>query len=300
MKKRIYIAGGAGMLGEAFYQCFHPDYELRITDIDVNSPWVDRLDFREADKYSDDVIAFNPDCLFHLGAHTDLEFCETNVEEAYATNTAPVESAIRISEKIGIPLLYISTAGIFDGKKDVYDDEDVPNPMGHYARSKYLGEKMVLEQKHPHLICRAGWMMGGGPGRDKKFVGKILRQIGEGRKSLDIVDDKFGTPTYTHDFAKTTRNLFEKETWGLYNMACSGVTDRVEITKEILLILGKQNKITVNTVHSDFFRKEYFASRPASERLLTKRLDASGLNSMRDWKICLREYLERYYPDHFV
>jgi dTDP-4-dehydrorhamnose reductase len=165
--KKIYIAGCGGMLGEAFHNVFGEGYALRCTDLDANEPWLATLDFRDLDAYSRDVEAFAPDCLFHLGAHTDLEYCERNQDDAYATNTLAVENATYISGRLGIPLLYISTAGIFDGSKDTFDDWDQPNPMGHYARSKYAGELAVQRSGPRHLICRAGWMMGGGPRKDK-------------------------------------------------------------------------------------------------------------------------------------
>ena len=76
------------------------------------------------------MLNFSPDYLFHLGAHTDLEYCEDNPNDAYATNTLPVETAVFFSNKLDIPLLYISTAGIFDGNQDTYDDWDNPNPLG--------------------------------------------------------------------------------------------------------------------------------------------------------------------------
>ena len=141
--KKIYMAGAGGMLGEAFYKVFQDDNNLYCSDIKKTSDWINILDFRQRNKYIDDVINFAPDYLFHLGAHTDLEYCEDNPDDAYATNTLPVETAVFIANKLSIPLLYISTAGIFDGQKDTYDDWDDPNPLGHYARSKYSGEKFV-------------------------------------------------------------------------------------------------------------------------------------------------------------
>ena len=93
MKKKIYIAGCGGMLGEAFYQQFSNEYELKCTDKDVNENWLSFLDFRDLDQYKKDVFEFNPDYLFHLGAYTDLEFCELNIEDSYATNTMSVENA---------------------------------------------------------------------------------------------------------------------------------------------------------------------------------------------------------------
>jgi len=168
--KRIYIAGCGGMLGEAFYVQFKEDFQLKCTDIDVNEKWLSYLDFRDFTAYRKDVLEFKPDYLFHLGAFTDLEYCELHVEETYKTNTLSVENACYIANELKIPLLYISTAGIFDGNKEFYDDWDKPNPLGHYARSKYAGELFVKENVREHLICRAGWMMGGGPRKDKKFI----------------------------------------------------------------------------------------------------------------------------------
>src|ERR1700693_5941549 len=116
--KKIYIAGCGGMLGEAFYMQFKKDYELKCTDIDVNEKWLSYLDFRNYDDYRKDVLDFKPDYLFHLGAFTDLEYCELNVAETYKTNTLSVENACYIANDLNIPLVYISRAGIFCGKKE--------------------------------------------------------------------------------------------------------------------------------------------------------------------------------------
>lgn len=299
MKKKIYIAGCGGMLGEAFYTQFKNDYELKCTDKDVNEEWLSFLDFRDFDAYKKDVLDFKPDFLFHLGAYTDLEFCEQNVDDTYMTNTLSVENAVYIANELNIPLLYISTAGIFDGKKEFYDDWDQPNPLGVYARSKYMGERYVVGNARRFLVCRAGWMMGSGPKKDKKFIHKLMKQIKEGKKELFIVNDKDGTPTYTHDFAKTVKRLIEKEYWGLYNCVCGGQTSRLEVAQELLKVLGKENKVKINIVTSAYFKDVYFAERPASERLITKKLDLRGVNKMRDWRIALREYVDNYYQDYF-
>lgn len=283
------------MLGEAFYNLFKSKYELKCSDIDVNENWLSYLDFRDFNNYEKDVEEFMPDYLFHLGAHTDLEYCELNPDETYLTNTLSVENAVYIANKLNIPLLYISTAGIFDGNKEFYDDWDIPNPLGVYARSKLMAEKFVIENAERYLVCRAGWMMGGGPQKDKKFINKIMKQIAIGKKELFVVNDKDGTPTYTHDFAKNVDLLLEKEYWGLYNMVCGGLTSRFEVAHEMLKILGLQDEILLTSVNSDFFKDVYFAARPESERLINKKLDLRGLNIMRNWKITLKEYLETYF-----
>tara|TARA_A100001388_G_scaffold252064_1_gene214308 strand:- start:838 stop:1737 length:900 start_codon:yes stop_codon:yes gene_type:complete len=296
--KKIYMAGCGGMLGEAFYIQFKKEFELKCTDKDVNADWLSFLDFRHFEEYRNDVIDFNPDYLFHIGAYTDLEFCENNIDDTYATNTISVENAVKIANELEIPLLYISTAGIFDGKLNSYDDWALPNPLGHYARSKYAGELFVKENVCKHLICRAGWMMGGGPQKDKKFIQKLMKQIKSGKRELFVVNDKDGTPTYTHDFAKNVKLLLEKEFWGLYNMVCGGQTSRLEVAKELISLLKKNNTIKITEVDSDYFSKEYFAERPPNERLVNKKLNLRGINIMRDWKIALKEYLDNYYLDY--
>lgn len=298
IKKKLFLSGVGGMLGKAFYEIFSEDYILKCTDIDLNEKWLEYLDFREADEYKMLVEKFRPDYLFHIGAFTDLEYCEKNEIETYRTNTESVKTAVAISNELKIPLLYISTAGIFDGLKKTYDENDIPKPMGIYAISKYRAEEFVVKNSNKYLICRAGWMMGGGPQKDKKFINKIMKQIKEGKKELFIVDDKFGTPTYTHDFAKNTKALIESNNFGLYNMACEGNTSRLEVAEEILNILNLKNSVKLIKVDSSYFKEIYFAKRPNSENLINKKLNDMGLNLMRPWRETLKEYLEEFYCNY--
>lgn len=296
--RRIYIAGAGGMLGEAFHRIFTADSQLRCTDKDVQDEWLSLLDFRDFDSYRREVNEFKPDLLFHLGAHTSLEYCEHNPDDAYLTNTIAVENAVCLANALNIPLLYISTAGIFDGAQESYDDWDKPNPLGHYARSKYMGERFVVENCRRYLVCRAGWMMGGGPRKDKKFIQKLAAQIKAGKKELYIVNDKLGTPTYTDDFAHNTKLLIENQLWGVYNMTCAGLTSRLEVARGLIECLGRSD-IKLTPVSSEYFAKEYFAPRPASERLVAKKLTLRGLNIMRDWRLCLKEYIDHSYQGYF-
>ncbi|HLP15114.1 MAG TPA: sugar nucleotide-binding protein [Bacteroidota bacterium] len=161
-----------------------------------------------------------------------------------------------------------------------------------------MGERYVVENAHRYLVCRAGWMMGGGPAKDKKFIQKIMKQIKEGKKELFIVDDKDGTPTYTHDFARNVQALLEKELWGLYNMVCGGQTSRLEVAAELLRLLNLSDSITITPVSSEFFKDLYFAERPPCERLDNKKLRIRNMNLMRDWKVALKDYLELSYQGY--
>ena len=294
---KIYMSGVGGMLGEAFYKQFKTDYILKCTDIDLNEDWLTYLDFRDEDAYRKEVTDYNPDYLFHIGALIDLEYCDLHETEAYESNTKSVEYAVKIANDLNIPLIYISTAGIFRGEKDVYDETDKPEPLGHYGRSKYLGELCVQENSNKYIICRAGWMMGGGEKKDKKFVQKMIKQISDGKKILKVVNDKLGTPTYTQDFAKNVKLLVEKDQTGLFNMVCGGLTGRYEVCKELVRLLGLDGIVHIEEVTSDYFAEEYFAKRPPSERLINKRLNDLGLNIMQDWEVALKEYLGDYYSE---
>jgi len=300
MKNRIYIAGCGGMLGEAFYKNFNYDFNLKCTDIDVNEDWLSFLDFRNYESYKKDLNNYKPNWLFHLGAYTDLEYCELHEEDTYVTNTESVKHAVKIANDLNIPILYISTAGIFDGKKEYYDESDAPNPICHYAKSKYQGEKYVIENAKDYLICRAGWMMGGGPRKDKKFIQKIMKQIKDGSKILHVVNDKLGTPTYTHDFAANVKLLIEKNERGLFNMVCEDLTSRFEVATELVKLIGLNNEIKIVEVDSDYFSKDYFADRPDCERLINKRLNDLNQNIMRNWRLALEEYLHDYYSSYFT
>jgi dTDP-4-dehydrorhamnose reductase len=296
--KRVYMAGCGGMLGKAFHEEFDPLTQIKCTDIDVNEDWLDHLDFRDLDAYREDVLAFAPDHLFHIGALTDLEYCETHQDDAYATNALAVENAVYIANELRIPVLYIGTAGIFDGEQGSYDDWDHPNPLGAYARAKWAGEEFVKQNARRHLICRAGWMMGGGPRKDKKFIQKLMRQLHDGSTELHVVDDKLGTPTYTRDFAHNVRLLLEQQLWGLYNMVCQGATSRLEVAQQLVDELGLHDSVAVHPVDSAYFADTYFAPRPDCERLVNRKLALRGLDVMRPWQEALAHYIRSDYESY--
>ena len=284
---RIYIAGCGGMLGEAFYKEFSGDNTLCCTDKDVNAEWLSYFDFRNRAGYKWQIKDFHPDLLIHLGALTDMEWCEAHPTATYENNTQAVEDAVLIANHRKIPIVYISTAGIFSDDKPQHDDWDTPNPQSVYARSKYMGERYVVENAEKYFVIRAGWMMGGYE-KDKKFVGKIIAQIAEGRKELFIVNDKSGTPTLTYDFAYNTRLLINTKVWGVYNMVCSGITSRLEVAQEIV---KRYEDVTITEVVSEYFKEQYFAPRPENECLINTKLSLRNINTMRNWRVALNDYL---------
>src|SRR5688500_957403 len=294
---KVLLLGAGGMLGKAVYEVFSKNYkQVMATDIDLNEPWLSFLDFREYSQVEKAFTSFQPDLVLHLGALTDLEHCEKNIENSWLTNALGPENTAILCKRYNIPMVYISTAGIVDGAQDVYNDFDAPNPLSIYAKSKYYGEVFVKTYLEKFFIFRAGWMMGGGVKKDKKFINKIFKQIQGGATELFVVNDKLGTPTYTNDFANGIHKVVQSGLYGLYNQVCGGSCSRLDVAREFVRLLGLEQKVKVTQVTSDYFNDTYFAPRPLSEKLVNMKLDARGLNFMRDWKVCLAEYAAEFKP----
>lgn len=291
--KKIFIAGANGMLGTTLQRLVNTSEHL-LTDKDVEGD-VSFCDIRDLKHTSEVVSKYKPDIILNFAALVDLEYCEQEKDDCYLTNTIAAIHLFNLARDLNVPYVFISTAGIFGNDKEYYTEEDTPFPLSAYGKSKYYTEQLLQNQGYEkYWIFRAGWMMGGGPLKDKKFVNKIMKQIESGAKELFVVDDKLGVPTYTKDFAYSIlRHLEEDLPYGLYNMVSSGEASRYQTAVEMneFLKLG----VTVNKVDSTFFVEEYSAPRPYSEKLINKSLNDLQRNYMRDWKTCLHEYLTKFY-----
>ena len=286
---RVYIAGAGGMLGSDMCRVFSGTHTVKASDIDLNEEWLHYADVRNKEMMRRSITEFNPHLIINLAALTDLEYCEEHPKESLITNYVGAKNLQEIAKELNVPYVYISTAGIFGGKKDSYTEEDTPDPTSAYGRGKYSGERHVLHNYNKSYVFRAGWMMGGGK-KDKKFIAKILKQIEEGAEEIYAVEDKQGTPTYTLDFSRCLHNAITKGIpYGLYNMVCDGHVSRLDVAKQMIEVLGLD--IPVHSVSSDFFIQEYSAPRPACEALVNRKLNLLGENIMRDWEVCLQEYL---------
>jgi dTDP-4-dehydrorhamnose reductase len=295
---RILLLGAGGMLGEAAYKAVSARYpQVLATDIAVNEPWLSYLDVRDIGALEKVFESFSPTVVFNLAALTDLEYCEQNPGDAWATNALGAENVALLAERHGSTLVYVSTAGIFDGEQDVFTDFDIPNPKSYYAKSKYHGELFVERRVSKYFVFRAGWMMGGGVRKDKKFINKIYKQIKNGAKQLHVVADKQGTPTYTVDFANSMVKVLASGYFGLYNQVGGGGGSRLDVAREFVRLLDLEKSIEVVEVDSSHFKVEYFAPRPFSEKLVNLKLDLRNMNYMRDWKEALAEYSGEFTKD---
>ena len=296
-KERILITGAGGMLGNAIFPYCSSRFEtISATDIEVSEPWLEYLDVRDTVALRRKFAELQPNLVLHLAACTDLEFCETHLAVAEETNVAATGEVAALCEEIGATLVYISSAGIFDGNKEgLYTEEDEPEPIMVYGRTKYEGEKLVAGRCRKHFTVRAGWMVGGGAMKDKKFVHRVIGHIVSGAKVIRAVNDRWGTPTYTHDFALNLFRLIESLKYGTYHMACEGSGTRHDVARAILEICGRED-IELIPVDSSYFESNYFAPRPISEMMRNAKLSALGINLMRPWREALRDYITREFP----
>jgi dTDP-4-dehydrorhamnose reductase len=290
---KIFVAGANGMLGTTLQN----EVDIKnflLTDKEISTN-IEYCDIRDLTNVTNIIKEYQPDIILNFAALVDLEYCEEEKDDCYLTNTIAAIHLFNLAKDLNIPYVFISTAGIFGNDKEFYTEEDQPYPLSTYGKSKYYVEQALLNQNYPkYWIFRAGWMMGGGPQKDKKFVNKIMKQIHSGVKELFVVDDKLGVPTYTKDFAKSIlRHINEELPYGLYNMVSQGEASRYETAVAINdhLNLG----LTIHKVDSGYFKTEYFAPRPYSEKLINKSLNDLEKNYMRNWKVCLHEYLNEYF-----
>ena len=287
---KILITGAAGMLGSTLCPVLKKEgHTIFPTDIDTSYGDVEFLDVRELRQVEHYAEKTAPDVIINLAAETDVDKCESDPDHAHRTNALGAKHVALVCKEKNILMVHVSTAGVFDGeKKEAYIESDVPNPVNVYGVSKLAAENFVKELLERYFIIRAGWMMGGGI-RDKKFVHKILQQIQQGKKELRVVTDKVGAPTYTTDFSRCLAALIQTTHYGLYHMACKGQCTRFEVAEKMLAVLGR-NDIQLTAISSDQFPLP--AQRAPSEVMRNAMLESLGMNTMREWDVCLKEYLE--------
>jgi dTDP-4-dehydrorhamnose reductase len=295
---RFLLTGAAGMLGTSLVPLLKDcDHSVLATDIRFIGRDMKKLDVRHFQTMMSLARKFRPDMILHLAAETDLEKCESDVDYAYEENFIGTQNACAACRELDIPIAYISTAGVFDGKKSTpYTEFDVPNPINVYGASKFQGERIVCRTLPNHFIVRAGWMIGGGE-RDKKFVSKMLSQLDRGTKRIYAVKDKSGTLTYAPAFSKVLEKIIRTKYYGTYHLACNGRATRYDVAAHILRTLGRKD-VELKAVSSAHFKREYFAPRPKSEEMRNFILDLRGMNEMPQWRDALDVYLKTSFPSY--
>jgi len=287
---RLLITGAQGMMGRDLRAAAEvAGHETWPTDVErLQRDPEDKLDVTDFDSLGRAITQFKPDAVLHLAAMTQVDYCERRPEEAYRVNTVGTQNIALHCRTFELPLVYISTGSVFDGKKnEPYHEFDDPNPQSVYSRSKWQGELIVRDLVPQHYIARAGWMFGGGP-EDKKFVAKMI-ELARDRDVLKAVDDKFGSPCYTKDISRRCLELLESGRFGTYHCANEGVCSRFEMAQAIVEFAGVKDCRVEPCSSAEF---PLPAPRPRMEGIVSLHGPMIGLAEMRGWREALGEYIE--------
>lgn len=287
---KTIVTGAAGMLGSDLCPLLlKNNFDIYPTDLYSDNKNNEVLDVGKRDQVIDYAKRINPDMIIHLAAETDVDKCEKMPDRAFSVNTIGTENIALACKELDIPMVFISTGAVFDGKKNgPYIETDIPHPVNVYGKTKLEAENVVKKILSKYFIFRAGWMIGGG-GKDKKFVGKIINILKE-KKQLSVVIDKKGCPTFTDDMSFNMLQVIKTDNYGLFHMVNKGATTRFDIALKIVEYLDRKD-VTVKPVTSESF--PLLARRPDSEALKNRNLERLGLNFMPKWEDSLKRYIAK-------
>lgn len=288
-RTKILLTGASGMLGTTIRSRLTPYYSLVSTSrIANNDEHILACDLGDQESLNDVLNTVKPHLIFHCGALTNLEYCEKNPEEAYTINVTSTETITNWSKRQHIPLVFISTAGIFNGQQEWYKEDDIARPLTVYGKTKLQAEEVVSSYEYSYIF-RASWMIGGGPQVDKKIVGRMMKQLDDGVKELIAVNDIKGTVTYTEDLLTTMIAVLHEKAYGLYHVASEDFVTRYDITKMIVEFFDLP--LEVRPVPSSYFSHQFFVERPKSECLISTKLKNMNLFRHRSVRDVMKEYL---------
>jgi len=270
--KTILLTGAKGMFGQDAVKIF-TESGYRVIPADIQ-------DFDITDESS--VRRFLKDLEFdfavHAAAYTNVDLAETEREKAFLINEKGAENLAKITAEKNIPIIYISTDYVFDGKKDsAYLSEDKTNPQSVYGESKLAGELAVQKYNSKHFITRTSWLYGK---NGKNFVDTMIN-LSKTQPVLKVVDDQKGCPTWTYDLAEGILKIIENNSdYGIYNACGSGSTTWYGFAKKIFELKGIE--IEVLPVTTEEFPRP--AKRPRNSVMENNDL-------CRTWQESLERYL---------
>ncbi|MFH1902449.1 MAG: dTDP-4-dehydrorhamnose reductase [Candidatus Omnitrophota bacterium] len=278
MKKlKILITGYKGMLGTDLMASLAPSFN----PIGLDLP---EFNITQKDDTVKAITAIRPELVIHAAAYTDVDGCEKWPEKAFAVNTRGTANVIAACAELKIPLTYISTDFVFDGKKrSPYREYDPTNPIQVYGRSKLDGEFYVSRLLKKFFIIRTSWLFGK---YGKCFPRTILDQAEKGGK-LRVVNDQTGSPTLTNDLCQSIIKIIKNGEYGIYHAANQDSASWFEFATAILKGAGKKNLI--QPISSKKLKRA--AARPAYSVLENSVLENSLNFQMPNWQDALKRFL---------
>ncbi len=268
--KKVLITGARGQLGKEFVKV------LSSKGIDFVALERKDLDVTNFEKVYKTLKEIKPSVVINCSAYNQVDLAETEILQAFSTNAiGPYNLAITCRE-INAKLIHYSTDYVFDGiKKGLYTEEDKPNPLNQYAKSKLLGEELVKQVLENYLIFRVSWVYGEGR---QNFIYKLLQWAKE-REVLQIAFNEVSVPTYTGFIVEKTLKALEKGLTGLYHLVPRGYASRYEWAKLILKLLGI-NKILI-PVQKEIFNLP--AKRPDFSAMSCDKIEKDLGEGFEEW-----------------
>ncbi len=263
---KIMTTGASGMLGS------YVDFGLRPTSDEVNI-----LDKKSVLDY---VETHTPSIILHLAGATDVGRTENDPLYAYELNVRGTYNVAFAANKVGALMVYSSTSRVFKGDKTtLYSEDDKPEPDSYYAQTKYFGEILTASLVPRHIIARTSWVFGGGPEKDNKFYGKILKKLDQ--PEVFALNDVHGSPTYGKDYIETIKRLIAEGYTGVVHITNAGVATRYDLA--CYMVEQLKPEVKVKAVDRSFFNAS--TTLPANEAMMSRHC------SLRPWQEALTEYL---------
>lgn len=277
--KKIIVTGCNGQLGRAINQMYAGNTDIELVNTDVQE-----LDITSIDKTMALVREVKPYAIINCAAHTAVDACETDVDNAYKINAIGPRNLSIASREVGAKLVHISTDYVFAGDGDrPYTEFDEPNPQVVYGKTKLAGERFVEKFAKDYFIIRTAWLYGDG----KNFVKTMLR-LAETNEEIRVVNDQVGNPTSTAELAKIIDKLIWTENYGLFHGTCEGICSWADFAAEIFRLAGKSTRVKGITT------AEYNApaKRPAYSALEKYMLKLTCDYTPADWQKAIAEYMK--------
>lgn len=278
MSRKIIVTGCNGQLGRAINLVLQGNSELEFVNTDVGE-----LDITNIDQVMELARDVKPYAIINCAAHTAVDACETDVDNAYRINALGPRNLSIAATETGAKIVHISTDYVFDGRgTKPYIEFDAPNPQGVYGATKLQGENMVKQFADRFFIFRTAWLYGDG----KNFVKTMLR-LSETNDEVRVVADQVGSPTSTKELAGAIAHLLFTENYGLFHATCEGNCSWADFTEEIFRLAGRDTKVK-HITSAEFGAK---APRPAYSILENYMLKLTTDYRFADWHDAIAEYI---------
>jgi len=226
---RVLITGAKGQLAKEFIKT------LSNLNIDFLALSKEELDITNTGKVLEVFESFKPTVVINCAAYNLVDRAESHPEEAIRVNSFGVANLVFACNRYSAKLVHYSTDYVFDGKKEgLYTEDDVPNPLNEYGKSKLFGEIFIKEQMENYLIFRTSWVYGEGK---QNFLYK-LTEWAKTQEYLRVACDEFSVPTSTRTIVEITFKAIDMGLIGLYHLVNSGYTSRFEWAREFFRLKG--------------------------------------------------------------